>query len=54
VAVSWVKVKNPDCSTMQGRRELFEARRDARKTRSTDWNTPTLRLREEDVKVSER
>lgn len=30
---SWLKVKNPNYSQMQGRRELFEARRDRQRLR---------------------
>ena len=30
VSTSWIKIKNPNCTRMIGRREPFEARRDVR------------------------
>ena len=41
---SWLKIRNPDYSAMQGRRELFE-RRDSRQIRRRDYRKPELRLR---------
>jgi bifunctional non-homologous end joining protein LigD len=41
-STSWVKVKNPEYSQMQGRREMFEARRDRRQARRRDWHAPEL------------
>jgi bifunctional non-homologous end joining protein LigD len=40
---SWLKIKNPQCSQMEGRRELFEARRDHHR-RKTATVRPELRL----------
>jgi ATP-dependent DNA ligase len=40
---SWLKIKNPNYSQMDGRRELFKARRDQRR-RKRAAATPELRL----------
>jgi bifunctional non-homologous end joining protein LigD len=40
---SWLKIKNPHYSQMEGRRELFEARRD-RRQRKRQTAAPELRL----------
>src|SRR5689334_14845773 len=40
---SWLKIKNPHYSQMEGRRELFEARRD-RHQRKRHTAAPELRL----------
>jgi bifunctional non-homologous end joining protein LigD len=49
VSTSWVKIKNPDYSPWEGRRELFEARRDQRQARRKDWRAPMLRIRLESL-----
>ena len=45
VSTSWVKIKSPTYSQWEGRRELFEARRDQRQARRKDWRAPTLLIR---------
>jgi bifunctional non-homologous end joining protein LigD len=45
VSTSWVKVKNPTYSQMEGRREVFETRTDRRRRSRAGWQQPTLRLR---------
>lgn len=45
VSTSWIKIKNPKYTQMQGRRELFEARRDRRQSRRGDWREPVLSIR---------
>ena len=45
VSTSWVKVKSPTYTQWEGRRDLFEARRDQRQARRKDWRAPTLRIR---------
>jgi bifunctional non-homologous end joining protein LigD len=44
VSTSWVKVKSPTYTQWEGRRELFEARRDQRQARRRDWRAPVLRV----------
>jgi hypothetical protein len=43
LATSWLKIKNPHYSQMEGRRELFEARRQAKVT-GPRGAVPMLRL----------
>jgi len=46
VQTSWFKVKNPDYSQMDGRRELFERRREPRTHHlPRRWAAPVLTLR---------
>jgi len=40
---SWLKIKNPQYSQMEGRRELFEGRRDGHQ-RKRQTAAPALRL----------
>jgi ATP-dependent DNA ligase len=44
VSTSWLKIKNPNYSQWEGRRELFEERRDRRQRRRSNWRAPVLRL----------
>jgi bifunctional non-homologous end joining protein LigD len=44
VQTSWIKIKNPTYSQAAGRHELFERRRDARRSRGRDWKAPVLSL----------
>ena len=49
VSTSWLKTKNPSYSQWEGRRELFEERRDRRQHSRRDWRAPILRLTLPDV-----
>jgi hypothetical protein len=42
-STSRLQIKNPDYSQMEGRRKVFEARRDARQQRRSGWPEPVLR-----------
>jgi len=44
IRTSWLKIKNPTYSHREGRRELFEARRDSRQLRRRDYKKPELTL----------
>jgi len=44
VSTSWLKIKNRAYTAIDGRRELFEARRDRRQTHPPNWSAPVLRL----------
>jgi bifunctional non-homologous end joining protein LigD len=44
VSTSWLKIKNPQYSQWEGRRELFEERRDRRQRSRSSWRAPVLRL----------
>lgn len=44
VSTSWLKIKNPQYSQWEGRRELFEARRDRRQRSRSGWRAPVLTL----------
>jgi hypothetical protein len=44
VSTSWLKIKNPQYSQWEGRRELFEERRDRRERSRAAWRAPALRL----------
>jgi hypothetical protein len=50
VSTSWLKIKNPNYSQWEGRRELFEEGRDRRQRSRSGWRAPVLRL----VPASER
>jgi bifunctional non-homologous end joining protein LigD len=41
---SWLKIRNPEYSQWENRRELFEARRDSGQRRATRWAKPQLAL----------
>src|SRR5919201_1683104 len=44
VSTSWVKIKNPNYSQDEGRRELFEKRRNLTARRNKSWRAPVLAL----------
>lgn len=44
VSTSWLKIKNSQYSQWEGRRELFEERRDRRQRSRPSWRAPVLRL----------
>jgi bifunctional non-homologous end joining protein LigD len=45
VGTSWLKIRNPTYMAMEGRRELFEQRRDVRQRRRRGYVAPVLALR---------
>ena len=51
VSTSWVKIKSPTYTQWEGRRELFEVRRDRRQARRSDWHAPVLRIHPESLGV---
>jgi bifunctional non-homologous end joining protein LigD len=45
ISTSWLKIKNPNYTQVDGRRELFERRRDRQYQHRRDYRAPVLELR---------